>query len=399
MKAGECRMKLKSISKYQSIKLFFKVIAAYAVSMVLNKNRKKRIVLIGGNLGEKYEDNAAIFHCYLVNEYSDLLEIYWMYDAKTSYVQEAGIPNGVILGSFRNYLLFFQASYTVHGHSLAYDIAPSIDKYIFLNRKTIMIHISHGIECFKKILIQKEDVPLLNRCNYFNCASLYEKNIKLTEWGIPEHKLIVTGMARFDSLETDCAADMVKKVLIMFTWREWLFNLSDEAFLGSDYFHNTIELMKDQRMLKLASTYELQVKVILHPFMKKFEHHFNNLSYKGGKVEFFSTDEVSIGQKVTEADMLLTDYSSISWDFLYMNKPILFFTFDQEEFLEKRGSYLNLDTDLYGYKANTIDEVMDWMKEIIVNGKTTNPYFKTASKYIDFFNQKNCERLAQRIIS
>ena len=391
-------MELKERSKFETIKLFFKVIGAYAISKLSIKKPEKKIVLVGGNLGEKYEDNASVFHRYLVDHYKDELEIYWMYDPRTSYVQKQRIPNGIALGSFRNYLLFFKAAYTIHGHSIAYDIAPSIDKYIFMNRKTVMIHISHGIECFKKILIQKEDVPLLARCNYFNCASNYEKDIKLTEWGIPEEKLIVTGMARFDRFGPDRPAVEVKKVLIMLTWREWLFGLSDEEFLASDYFLNTVKLVNDKRMATLVSTYDLQVKVILHPFMKKFEHHFNGLGAAGGKVEFFSFNELSIGREVIEADMLLTDYSSISWDFLYMNKPIIFFTFDQEEFLEMRGSYLNLDTDLYGYKANTIDEVVGWMKEIIINKKPLNPYFKDASKYIDFFDQKNCERLARQII-
>ncbi|WP_438313054.1 CDP-glycerol glycerophosphotransferase family protein [Sporosarcina sp. FA9] len=391
-------MELKKKSKFESIKLFFKITAAYVISKLIVKKPEKEIVLIGGNLGEKYEDNASVFHRYLTDHYSNQLEVYWMFDPETTYVQEQGISNGVALGSFRNYLLFFRAAYTIHGHSIIYDIAPAIDKYIFLNRNTIMIHISHGIECFKKILIQKEDVPLLKRCDYFNCASQYEKEIKLNEWGIPKHKLIVTGMARFDCLPADRSADVVKKVLVMLTWREWLFDLSDEEFLESDYFRNTIQLVNDGRMMNLASTYKLQLKVILHPFMKKFEHHFNDLETTGGRVEFYTHDEVSIGQKVIESDMLLTDYSSISWDFLYMNKPIIFFTFDQAEFLEKRGSYLNMETELYGYKANTIDEVVGWMEEIIVHEKATNPYYNTASKYIDFFDQKNCERLAQAII-
>lgn len=388
---------LKKKRKFESSKRFSKIMVAYLLSKLVIRKPKREIILVGGNLGEKYEDNAAAFHRYLVNHYSDQFDIYWMYDRDTFYVEKQGIPGGIELGSFRNYLLFFRAAYTIHGHSIMYDIAPEIDKYIFLNRKTTMVHISHGIECFKKILIQKEDVPLLKRCDYFNCTSQYEKDIKLNEWGIPEHKLIVTGMARFDRFGADCSGTQVKKVLVMLTWREWLFGLSDEEFLESDYFQKSVQIITNQRMMELTSTYELQLKVILHPFMKRFEHHFNNLETTKGRVEFYSHDEVSIGQEVIEADMLLTDYSSISWDFLYMNKPIIFFTFDQTEFLEKRGSYLDLETDLYGYKANTIDEVMGWMDEIVIHENSENPYYKTASRYIDFFDQKNCERLAQQL--
>ncbi|MFJ7971160.1 CDP-glycerol glycerophosphotransferase family protein [Psychrobacillus sp. NPDC096389] len=390
-------MELKTKKTLDPLIVFIKVIAAFLLSKLPSKKHKKSIVLVGGNLGEKYEDNASVFHRHLVEHYSNEMDIYWMYDPKTTYVREQGIPGGVALGSFQNYLLFFKADFSFHGHSIIYDIAPSIDKYIFLNKKTIMIHISHGIECFKKILIQKEDIPLLDRCNYFNCASQYEKNIKLHQWGIPEEKLIVTGMARFDRFGPNRPAKTVKHILLMFTWREWLFDLSEEEFLESDYFRSTLDIFQDQRMEELISTYNLHVKVMLHPFMKKFEHYFKKVDIRGGKIEFYSFDEISIGDEIIEADMLLTDYSSISWDFLYMNKPIVFFTFDQEEFIKMRGSYLDLNKDLYGYKANTIDEVIEFMFHIIVNENTINPFYRKAFDYIDFFDRNNCERLSVEI--
>ena len=390
-------MELKKKKRFEALLTFIKVMVAFFLSQFSSKKLKKKIVLVGGNLGEKYEDNASVFHQYLVENYIEDMDIYWMYHPETSYMKEKKIPKGVALGSFRNYLLFFKANYTIHGHSIAYDIAPSIDKYIFLNRKTVMIHISHGIECFKKILIQKEDVPLLARCNYYNCASEYEKNIKLHEWGIPERKLIVTGMARFDRLQSNLPAKKVKNILVMFTWREWLFDLSQEDFLASKYFQSTVNIIRDRRMAELISLYKLNVKIVLHPFMKKFEHYFMNMESSYGKVEFYSFDEISIGDEIMESDMLLTDYSSISWDFLYMNKPIIFYTFDQEEFLKMRGSYLDLDKDLYGYKANTMDEVINSMKQIIVYEKPKNPSFKDVSKFIDYYDKNNCERLAHHI--
>ncbi|WP_144511017.1 CDP-glycerol glycerophosphotransferase family protein [Bacillus sp. FJAT-22090] len=390
-------MELKTRKTLDPLIVFIKVMVAFFISKLTTKKQKKRIVLVGGNLGEKYEDNASVFHRYLIEHYSEEMDIHWMYDPKTTYIKELCIPNAVALGSFRNYLLFFKADYSIHGHSIAYDVAPSIDKYIFLNKRTMMIHISHGIECFKKILIQKEDIPLLARCNYFNCASQYEKNIKLHEWGIPEEKLLVTGMARFDRFGPNRPSKEVKHILVMFTWREWLFELSEEEFLNSNYFRSTLEIFQNKRMEELISSYDLHLKVLLHPFMKKFEHHFKEMDISSGKVEFYSFDEISIGDEIIEADMLLTDYSSISWDFLYMNKPIIFFTFDQEEFLKMRGSYLDLDKDLYGYKANTIEEVNEYMSHIIIYGNPVNPFYKNASDYIEFFDKNNCERLSMEI--
>ena len=387
-------MKLKTFNWYESLFINLKITAARLVAEVMQKN-KKPIVLVGGNLGEKYEDNASVFHTYLIENRQDL-KTYWMYDKNFNYVQSEKIPAAVKLGSFKNYLLFFRADYTFHGHSILYDIAPNIEKYIHLNKKTVMTHVSHGIEGFKKILIQHEDKPLLHRTDFFNCASSYERDIKLNGWKFPEEKLITTGMARFDRLQPDSPAKEVRNVLLMMTWREWLLDLTEEEFLESDYFRCMLDLLNSPELKELITSYRLNIKVVLHPFMKTYEEYFKPLE-SGGRISLITFDEASIKEEVIDADMLLTDYTSVSWDFLYQNKPIIFYMFDQKVLEEKRGTYLNLDEDLYGYKAGDIKEVIDTL-EHIVTGENKNPWHEKAKYYFDYFDQENCRRLADKII-
>lgn len=390
---------LKEKGKLDPVKVFLKVTAAFLVSIFSLRKEKKKIALIGGNLGEKYEDNAAVFHTYLINNHPDQVTAYWMYDPKTSYAKDGQIQNAVPLGSFRNYLLFFKADYTFHGHSLMYDIAPSVDKFLFLNRKTIITHVSHGIEGFKKILIQKEDVPLLKRTNYFNCASEYERELKRKEWKIPEHKLIVTGLPRFDRYATNKPVKEVKNILMMMTWREWLFDLSEEEFIQSAYFQNTIGLISHPGIRRLIADNGMKMQITLHPFMKKFKKHFTSLADPASGIEFLSSTNPSISRAIEENDMLLTDITSVSWDFLYLNKPIIFNMFDREEYLAQRGTYLSLETDLYGYKADTIEEVYTYLKKIVEENITTNEWFPIASQYIDYFDHQNCKRLTAKVLN
>lgn len=389
---------LKEKGRWDPLKVAVKVTAAYLASFFALKKNKKKIVLVGGNLGEKYEDNAAVFHKYLVNNHADKVDAYWMYDPKTSYALDGNVENAVPLGSFRNYLLFFKADYTFHGHSLLYDIAPSVDKFLFLNRKTIITHVSHGIEGFKKILIQKEDVPLLKRTNYFNCASQYEKELKLTKWGIPERKLIVTGLPRFDRYELHKPAKEVKNILMMMTWREWLFDLSEDEFLESAYFRNTIGLIAHSGIRKLIADNGLQMQVALHPFMKKFEKHFTGLEDSASGIQFLDAKYHTIEKAIEDNDLLLTDITSVSWDFLYLNKPIIFNMFDRDEYITKRGTYLDLEKDLYGYKADTIEEVYKCLKKIVEEKISTNDWHSQAYQYIDYFDHQNCKRLAEKVL-
>ncbi|WP_033542198.1 CDP-glycerol--glycerophosphate glycerophosphotransferase [Planococcus sp. CAU13] len=391
-------IELKEKGRFDPFKVFLKVATAWLLSLFPSKNGDKKIVLIGGNLGEKYEDNAAVFHKYLIENYQDRATAYWLYDPKKSTSEGKQAANAVALGSFRNYLLFFRADYTFHGHSLMYDIAPSVDKFLFLNRKTKITHISHGIEGFKKILIQKEDVPLLKRTDYFNCASNYEKDLKLKEWKIPEHKLIVTGFPRFDRFGPNEPAPRVQKILMMMTWREWLFDLSEEEFVESAYFKNTIGLISHEGIRKLIADNDLHMRVALHPFMRKFEKHFTGLDHPESGIEFLDFNHSSIERAIIENDMLLTDITSVSWDFLYLNKPIIFNMFDKEEYMARRGTYLSLDTDLYGYKADSIEEVHHFLKKIVEENITTNEWYLKAPQFIDYFDRNNCERLAKRVI-
>lgn len=398
-KAGfEMSVELKEKGRLDPLKVFIKVSIAWISSFFVSRKNQKKIVLVGGNLGEKYEDNASMFHKYLVQNHSEQVTAYWMYDPKTDYALRDNIPNAIALGSLRNYLLFFKADYTFHGHSLMYDIAPSVDKFLFLNRKTIITHVSHGIEGFKKILIQKEDIPLLKRTNYFNCASQYEKELKLTKWNIPENKLIVTGFPRFDRYPPNQPAPQVKRILMMMTWREWLFDLSEEEFLNSAYFKNTYGIVTHEGIRNLLSMNGIHMQIVLHPFMKNFAKHFSGLTDAGSGMEFTDTQHSSIEQGIENNDMLLTDITSVSWDFLYLNKPIIFNVFDREEYIEKRGSYLDLVNDLYGYRADSIEEVYKHLKNIVENNITTNEWYPEAPRFIDYFDQDNCKRLTERVL-
>lgn len=392
-------VELKEKGRWDPLKVFSKVSAAYILSFFMKKKNGKKIALVGGNLGEKYEDNAAVYHKYLINNHKDQVTAYWMYDPKTSYAKNEKIENAVPLGSFKNYLLFFRADYTFHGHSLLYDIVPAADKFLFLNRKTIITHVSHGIEGFKKILIQKEDVPLLKRTDYFNCASQYEYELKLNKWKIPEQKLIITGFPRFDRYPPNQPSKEVKNILMMMTWREWLFDLTKEEFIDSTYFKSTVGLLKHEGIQQLLADHNLHMNIALHPFMKKFERYFTGLTDNEHGIKFLDFNHETIEYSIDHNDMLLTDITSVSWDFLYLNKPIVFFMFDKQEYLEKRGTYLDLDTDLYGYKADSIDHVYEYLKKIVEEKITYNEWYPKATDYIDYFDQDNCKRLTQRVMN
>lgn len=121
----------------------------------------------------------------------------------------------------------------------------------------------------------------------------------------------------------------------------------EPLFVGEEYMDR---LMKDD---EFARDYYL-VKSI-HPH--------------GNKDVSITSQELMVS-----ADVLITDYSSIFYEFLHMERPIVFFAPDYEEYKEQRGFYLDY-TDLPGLvimgkqraQDNRVDEyLLEDLKQAIL---------------------------------
>src|SRR5690606_17668400 len=57
-------------------------------------------------------------------------------------------------------------------------------------------------------------------------------------------------------------------------------------------------------------------------------------------------------------DVLITDYSSIFFDFLATGKPVLYYVYDQDDYRRERGLYFSMD-EMPGYKCPDIQSLSD----------------------------------------
>src|SRR5699024_9512113 len=58
-------------------------------------------------------------------------------------------------------------------------------------------------------------------------------------------------------------------------------------------------------------------------------------------------------------DLLITDYSSVCFEFALLNKPMLFFGFDVEEYVRTRDFYYDFFDFIPGPLVRTTDEIID----------------------------------------
>ena len=96
-----------------------------------------------------------------------------------------------------------------------------------------------------------------------------------------------------------------------------------------------------------------------------------------------------------ESAALITDYSSIFFDFAYMNKPLAYYQFDYDKFRSGhyQEGYFSYKRDGFGPVINSAEELMWWIKNVIACS------FANEQKYTDRINEfftlrdtKNCER-------
>jgi len=162
-----------------------------------------------------------------------------------------------------------------------------------------------------------------------------------------------------------------KRILYAPTWRGEVGKVEDIVFQIVQSISDIVEDID-------TDEYEFLIKV--HPLVYKYikEIDFEEVTLIPNWVD---TNEL-----LHYVDILVTDYSSIFFDFLVMDKPIVFYLYDKDEYLEKRGIYLDLD-DLPGSICFTPEEVTNSIKQsdtIMVRRKEQIGYYKT--KFTNYDN-------------
>lgn len=129
------------------------------------------------------------------------------------------------------------------------------------------------------------------------------------------------------------------------------------TFRDSNITSETILKEVEELALQLADDYVLGIR--LHPFVAQ-------LAAKKLKLERVCnlSDERSLASLIMAADILITDYSSIMFEYCMTKKPMIFYAYDLEEFSDYgRGFYEDYESYVPGPVARTSREVIDVIKE------------------------------------
>lgn len=128
-----------------------------------------------------------------------------------------------------------------------------------------------------------------------------------------------------------------------------------------------------------------------HPFVKKNMVISSDLC--DSIIEI--TDEMTIDELLITADICITDYSSIVFEYSLMDKPILFFAFDLEEYYDERGFYYPYEEFVPGNIAMDMKELIQCIENIDVYDYGKLKAFK--KKYMSGCDGHSTERILAEI--
>ena len=134
-----------------------------------------------------------------------------------------------------------------------------------------------------------------------------------------------------------------------------------------------------------------------HPLMEPYLHLFKKESHC-----LYWNSKKSYRDAFAEGNLLVTDYSSVAFDFSYLKKPVVYYQFDKTTFFEghtyKRG-YFDYEKDGLGevvYDEETlINTIIEYMKNSCTIKKVYESRIESTYEYMD---DRNCERVVEYIL-
>lgn len=203
----------------------------------------------------------------------------------------------------------------------------------------------------------------------FRSAFRYDKEV--LEFGYPRNDILHS--ENRDQLAASIRKKLripegKKTILYAPTWR-------DDEYYGRGEYKFALKL--DLRLLKKELGPDYVVLLRTHYFIA------DSLDVKG--LEDFAVN-VSKYDDISElylvSDLLITDYSSVFFDYANLKRPILFYTYDLDKYRDMlRGFYMDIETEVPGPLLFTNEEVVDAIKGI---DQITEQY---RSKYEEFYER------------
>ena len=350
---------------------------------VFNKMKlKENWVVFESFMGRNCSGQPKYVYKYLQEAYGDKYKCIWVVDRKG--VEIPGKHKICKRFSLKYYYYMNRSKYWVNNMRQPLSIPR--------REETVMLATWHGTP-LKRLVFDMDDVHSANprykdivfkqtrawdyllsdnpfSTERFQSCFRFEKE-KILEYGYPANDPMYAPDREEQAakIKEKLGIPKDKKVILYApTWR-------DDQFYEAGQYGFELDLDVNRLQEEFGDEYVLLLR--LHYFIVD---QLDLSKYGDFTVDGSSYDDITDLYLIS--DMLITDYSSVFFDYANLKRPVLYYTYDLDKYRDVlRGFYLDMEKDLPGPLLLTNDEVVDAIKNI---DKIKEQY---KDRYEEFYNR------------
>lgn len=354
------------------------------------------LVFMESFLGKSYSDSPKYIYEYMLSNKMDYKFVWSVQERK----EIPGNPIQVKRFSLRYFYYLARAKYWVSNSRLP--------KYLDKREGNVYLQTWHGTP-LKTLVFDIKDIFSADpnyKINFYNqsrrwdylsspnhySSEIFERAFKynktMLEYGYPRNDILYQRNNESDIsvIKKRLNIPLDKKVILYApTWR-------DDEFFARGRYKFTLKLELDKLQSQLGDDYIVLLRT--HYFIA---NEIDVTEYKGFVYDFSLFDDIA--ELYLVSDILITDYSSVFFDYANLKRPILFYTYDIEKYRDQlRGFYISMESEVPGPLLMTTEEVIDAIQnidEMQLNYKSK--YDKFYNKYCHWDNGQASEKTVKTV--
>lgn len=372
---------------------FISFLLALPASLIF-KRKHQDLWLICEDQNEA-RDNGYWFFKYVCENHPEQDIVYAINKTSVDYKKVVKLGKVIQYGSLKHWVYYLAANYNISSQkggkpNAAVCYVLEVLTGLLKNKR---IFLGHGITINDAKWLYYEKTKF----SMFLCGSIKEKEYVEEIFGYPKGTVQYFGLPRMDNLHK--LKVNKKQILIMPSWRAWLVNPSENDdgivpdFVETEYYKKWQEFINNEELNELLKRNNLNAVFYPHRNCQKYIQYFSSSS---NNIIIAEAEKYDIQQLLKESALMITDYSSVFMDFIYMKKPVIFYQFDKEEFFARQyqKGYFNYDDNRFTESFRDLKTTINCIKQNILNDFVINGNFRIAhNEYFKLFDCQNSKRL------